>query len=960
MISVQPLSGAAAADYYLDRDAGCEADYYLDRAEGAGRWVGRGATALGLEGPLGADGGDKAFRDLLAGRHPTTVEVIARPVWRAHPAGRLPGKPLVEAVHQLARERGTSAAFVLGDDRATAAFAALESAVRRRPGMTSLDPRVASRIAEAAGLAPVEVFRTADSKDAFSAALDRAGDRYDDRNVGYDVCVSAPKSVSTLFGLAEPELARSIQTAHEVAVASALAYLDREVAHGLRGHQGDGQRAARIGTDGFVAAEFAHRTSRENDPQLHTHVVVANLLHGEDGKWTAVDSRALHRHATTASYVYQASLRSELTRALGVAWTTVDKGIAEIRGVPTDLMREFSTRRTAIENHLSVVGRDDTSASQRACLSTRPAKRHEPSQGLREQWAARARRLGHTPAEIVEAVRVDHKPALVDLPALTAQLLGPTGLTKHKTTIDRRDVIQALCDGLPPGSHVTLDQLDHLTGLVLRNRAMVPTTRVDPIGGRQFSTEELVATERHGLAVASRLRGSSTGYYSALLGPTDRLNDDQRKVAMQLVYGGQQLTVVVGPAGSGKTSALATAYRAWSHADIPVIGTAVAALAARGLQSATGIPSTTLTRLLADLDEIDPRTRRAAGLRYGSVVVVDEASMIDTRTLARLLDHVAASGARLVLVGDTEQLPEIDAGGLFGALAQHPDTQRLSTNVRQHQAWEQQALEALRHNRPAEALLAYVDHGRVHVDTPTNLLSNLAVSYADTAAATGPLRVVALAATRREVAALNETIRAACYGEGWLSSEAILVNVGGDERDFRIGDVVVVTRNHRQHGVLNGMRGQVTGLDSAAGAISINTSDGEEHHLPRVLLETGDVQHGFALTVHRAQGITVDTALVFGTAALTKEAGYVALSRGRVANHLFTSPAELKGVARAQPFDDAASRLRRAVDGMAAQLAASRRQQLATRYLSPEPAPHPYDRYPAYAYPDRPTKGIER
>jgi len=342
------------------------------------------------------------------------------------------------------------------------------------------------------------------------------------------------------------------------------------------------------------------------------------------------------------------------------------------------------------------------------------------------------------------------------------------------------------------------------------------------------------------------------------------------------------------------------------------------------------------------------------------VVVVDEASMIDTRTLARLLDHVDASGARLVLVGDTEQLPEIDAGGLFGALAQHPDAQRLSTNVRQHQAWEQQALEALRHNRPAEALLAYVDHGRVHVDTPTALLGNLAVSYADTAAATSPLRVVALGATRREVAALNETIRAACYGEGRLSSEAILVDAGGDERDFRVGDVVVVTRNHRQHGVLNGMRGQVTRLDSAADAISITTSGGEEHYLPRVLLETGDVQHGFALTVHRAQGITVDTALVFGTGALTKEAGYVALSRGRVANHLFTSPAELKGVARAQPFDDAASRLRRAVDGMAAQLAASRRQQLATTYLPSEPARHPYDRYPAYAYPDRPTRGIER
>src|SRR5947209_6832466 len=173
VISVQPLSGSAAAEYYLDRDAGCEADYYLDRAEESGRWIGRGAAALGLDGQLGAEG-EKAFRELLGGRHPYMGDVIARPVWRAHPAGRLPGKPLVDAVHQLARERGTSTAFVLADDRTTAAFAALESAVRRRPGMTSLDPRVAGRITNAVGLDPVEIFRTADGSDAYTPALARA------------------------------------------------------------------------------------------------------------------------------------------------------------------------------------------------------------------------------------------------------------------------------------------------------------------------------------------------------------------------------------------------------------------------------------------------------------------------------------------------------------------------------------------------------------------------------------------------------------------------------------------------------------------------------------------------------------------------------------------------------------------------------------------------------------------
>lgn len=958
MISVQPLSGRAAAEYYLDRDAGCEADYYLDWGEDAGRWLGRGAAVLELEGPLGADGGP-AFRALLAGQHPRSGEMIAKPVWRAHPAGRLPGAPLVEAVHRLAQERGTSVPFILGDDRTSAAFAGLEAAVRRRPGMSSLDPRVADRIASAAGLDPVDVFRAADGHDAYSPALARAGDRYDHRNVGYDVCVSAPKSVSTLYALADPPTAATIAAAHTVGVGTALAYLDREVGHGLRGHQGDGQRATRIGTDGFVGAAFMHRTSRANDPQIHTHVVIANLLHGADGKWTAIDSRTLHRQATTASYLYQATLRSELTRTLGVGWTSVDKGIAEVRGVPTELMREFSTRRTEIDNYLSVSGRDDPAATQQACLATRPAKHRQPDGDLREDWARRARRLGQDPEQLIEAVRVDYKAGPVALAALIATLTGPAGLTRRKTTVDRRDVLQALCETLPAGAHVSLEHLDQLTHLVLRDRAIVTMASEDPVGGQQFSTAELVATEQHALAVADRLRATSAGIGCAILPSTDRLTDEQRQLVINLVYDDRRLSVVVGPAGSGKTSALATAYRAWRRADIPVVGTAVAALAARGLQSATGIPSMTLTRLLRDLDEIDPRTRRPGGLAYGTVVVVDESSMVDTRTLARLLDHVHDSGARLLLVGDTDQLPEIDAGGLFAAIAQHPDTRRLNANVRQHQEWEQRALQALRHNRPADALLAYVEQGRVQVDTPPALAARLAASYAAAAAAGDSLSIVALGSTRREVAALNAMIRASCDEAGLLGTRGFSVAVDGQEHEFRTGDVVVITRNHRDLGVLNGLRGRITGVDERVGAATMMTVDGESHLLPAALLASGDVQHGYALTVHRAQGVTVDTALVFGTTTLSKEAGYVALSRGRVANHLFASPDELRGVARAQPFDDATSRLRRAVDVMTAQLSVSRRHRLAVASLPRESAYASIERDLLYSPPDR-SRGLER
>ncbi|MCW2665649.1 MAG: TrwC relaxase, partial [Frankiales bacterium] len=176
--------------------------------------------------------------------------------------------------------------------------------------------------------------------------------RVDVRRAGFDVTFSAPKSVSTLMALADPATVGQLMAAHEQAVTEALGLLERLAARAARGHQGDGRRAPRIATSGLVGAAFTHTTSRALDPQLHTHVVLANLAQGTDGRWSALDSRTLHREATTASYLYQHLLRAELTARLGLAWTGVERGVAEVDGVPLGVRREFSTRRRQIETAL--------------------------------------------------------------------------------------------------------------------------------------------------------------------------------------------------------------------------------------------------------------------------------------------------------------------------------------------------------------------------------------------------------------------------------------------------------------------------------------------------------------------------------------------------------------------------------------------------------------------------------
>ena len=209
---------------------------------------------------------------------------------------------------------------------------------------------------------------------------------------GFDLTFRAPKSVSLLWALGDPSTAAAVTLAHDRAVDAAVSYLQDDAARTRRGAGG----VERVEVSGFVAAGFRHRTSRANDPLLHTHVLVANLARTvDDDVWRTLDSRRLFQHARTAGFVYQAQLRHELTRSMGVAWQPVTNGVPDIADVPREWIEHFSQRRAAIVDHLDDHGQHGAKAAQAATLATRSAKETIRSEAaLRAEWDARANDLG--------------------------------------------------------------------------------------------------------------------------------------------------------------------------------------------------------------------------------------------------------------------------------------------------------------------------------------------------------------------------------------------------------------------------------------------------------------------------------------------------------------------------------------------------------------------------------------
>jgi conjugative relaxase-like TrwC/TraI family protein len=726
----------------------------------------------------------------------------------------------------------------------------------------------------------------------------------------FDLTFSAPKSVSVLMGLGDRAIRTEVREGHEAAMRAAFDYLERTACVTRRGTNG----VRHVRGEGFVAAAFHHRVSRAADPQLHTHVLVINATRA-DGRYTALHGALLYREAKTAGYLYHAALRSELTKRLGVEWyRDPTSPHPEIVGVAPELRTVFSKRAQEIDEQLALTGNTSARAANAVAIDTRAAKNYSQDgkeRVLVRRWRAEA-------AEI-DAPGIEHaigrQPARAPILAHTEPIIrevvreqfGPAGLTATKTTFHRRELLQIACDYAPGGASV--NQLERLADAFL-DRAVARgqivqlnsddtkapegdarrgdgTVLRDGRADTPFTTTELLTAELSIIRSAHERAQEQTAQAKQLnvdrvLAQRDehrRLSTEQRRMVEQLTTSGAGMEFVVGLAGAGKTYSLAAAHDAWRDAGIEVRGTSTALTAAKNLEVETGIASETIAMLKTwheHAKHTGDHSRVDEAVPRNGVLIVDEAGMTSTRDLAFLTDLTNEQSAKLILVGDHRQLPEIGAGGAFGHLVHRFDdgrTLRLTENRRQHHSWERNALGELREGSVEHAIATYAEQDRIIVDpSPERLREQLAADWLDARERGRDTAMIAYSNT--EVRTLNEAARRMLDERGLLGRDR--VEVGG--REWAVGDWIICTRNQRSLGLTNGTRGVVerVGRDG----VDIRTREGQAVEVPRAYLERGHAEYAYATTGHKTQGLTVNgEAFVLASDHVNREWLYVSMSR---------------------------------------------------------------------------------
>lgn len=718
---------------------------------------------------------------------------------------------------------------------------------------------------------------------------------------GFDLMFAAPKSVSLLRSLTDDVSEKVMQNAHVKAVEAAMTYLHEHAGY-TRVHNSLTSNKDLQRLPGLVAIAYQHETSRCGDPHLHTHVIVPNRQARADGRLVSIDSKSLYHEAKAAGIIYQATLRHELHAERGFEWQRVDEhsGMAEIAGVTAASIKAWSQRSTRLrewaKDNLVVVDGEPTAAQlATAQKATRPSKPEQLAwEELKATWradargldldrdahfAARAERRAHARSPLDRA-RIAHMAAHIDKAAFT-----------------RADMVEIV------GAQLPVDAVGEPRALIeafvddVGVRISAPRERHHREGHEKFTVEAIMLEESRILDMVDTADNRSRlDVRSADLGD---LSADQERAIRNIAVSPFLVQPLQAPAGAGKTHSL-KALRAAAHRgnkEVLVLAPTGKAVD-EAMQEEAGDRGLTVAKALKLIED------NTLAIDRHTVVIVDEASMVGTPELKKLLSAAVAGRAKMVLVGDPYQLAPVKArGGMFEHLCgELPWSQRLGEVWRMRAAEERDASLALRSghgNRLRKAVGWYRSHGRLHTGDPIAMAKDAGDAYlADRAAGKDSLMVC----DSWEMAdALNQRVHNALVGDGPSVRAARDQHVAvGDIIVSRENDISIAVHPGANHPlgaavdqVRNGNRWRVAGIDEKTNRVAAERLSDKA----RVVFD-GDylrqnVTLGYAVTVHSAQGVTVGNKTTPGVChsiladTSSRAMAYVGMTRAKDENHAY-------------------------------------------------------------------------
>lgn len=771
---------------------------------------------------------------------------------------------------------------------------------------------------------------------------------------GFDLVFTPSKSVSIAWGLGDKQLRKDIEAAHEHAIQDVVRHLENNVIMTRRGHNGIRQIDTK---NGIIGTKFRHYDSRAGDPNLHDHVVIANRVEGADDKWSSIDGRTLYQYGVECSELYNSRVQQYVTEKTGLQFEPRmqnGKPIHEIVGISDETIRAFSSRRGDISAELDRVkakfvadnGYEPSEKqliklAQQATLATRPAKSEARSlEDLHTEWVAAAHALSehgvHVPvdhqlAESLKNASLNYEQSVlqgtrqeaysIPLEAHTDAVLSrleEARSTWRRTHINAETTRYVRELGLNETqdkgliSSIRQSVVEDSLPLHIKDTRLTPreylrkdgTSQYRRIDSELFTSERVLAAENKILDAASRavIPASTVDVFelaaqkrrAELAEQGHSLPAGQEAMARAFATSDKFLVVGIGAAGAGKTSSTRLAVDAIEASGNRVIGMAPTAAAAAVMRSEMRINADTVDKFLTDWQS----GKKPLDVRPGDVLLVDEAGMIATPKMEKILTLAQERGALVRALGDYRQLSAVGSGGALRLVDREIGAVHLDELFRFKNPEEAAATLALREpplvgtDKPFEW---YKDNNRVVAGDADAMIEDVFRGYS--ADVNAGKQSIMIASTNETVTKLNDLAQAHAIEHGQVSTDAGAVALHNSSR-AHLGDTIVTRKNARQlivnsgqDFVKNGDLWRVTDLHDDGRITAQHLAHGGKVTLPASYVEQS-VELGYAATIHRAQGSTVDTAHALVDASTDRAGAYVALTRGRENNQLYVSLAD--------------------------------------------------------------------